>query len=89
MILSDKVAVVYGGGGAIGGAVARRFAREGATVYLAGRIRACSKQCAWSPGRSGVTSRVNAASSPLRAASSSAVVSLGLLACEDVTRRHA
>jgi 3-oxoacyl-[acyl-carrier protein] reductase len=28
---------VYGGGGAIGGAVARAFAREGARVFLAGR----------------------------------------------------
>lgn len=40
MILKGKVAVVYGGGGAIGGAVARRFAGEGAAVYLAGRSRA-------------------------------------------------
>ena len=37
MMLRDKVAVVYGGGGAIGGAVARAFAREGATVFLSGR----------------------------------------------------
>ncbi|NUO50438.1 MAG: SDR family oxidoreductase [Polyangiaceae bacterium] len=37
MLLRDKVAVVYGGGGAIGGAAARAFAREGATVYLTGR----------------------------------------------------
>ncbi len=37
MFLTDKVAVIYGAGGAIGGAVARRFAREGAVVYLAGR----------------------------------------------------
>ena len=29
MMLEDKVAVVYGAGGAIGGAVARTFAREG------------------------------------------------------------
>ena len=29
-MLEDKVAVVYGAGGAIGGAVARTFAREGA-----------------------------------------------------------
>src|SRR5688572_16813761 len=39
MMLKDKVAVVYGGGGAIGGASARAFAREGATVFLAGRTR--------------------------------------------------
>jgi NAD(P)-dependent dehydrogenase (short-subunit alcohol dehydrogenase family) len=37
MLLEDKTAVIYGGGGAIGGAVARAFAREGATVFLAGR----------------------------------------------------
>jgi NAD(P)-dependent dehydrogenase (short-subunit alcohol dehydrogenase family) len=37
MLLKDKVAVVYGAGGAIGGAVARAFAREGATVFLTGR----------------------------------------------------
>lgn len=39
MLLENKVAVVYGGGGAIGGAVARAFARAGAVVYLAGRTR--------------------------------------------------
>ncbi len=37
MLLERKNAVVYGGGGAIGGAVARAFAREGARVFLAGR----------------------------------------------------
>jgi 3-oxoacyl-[acyl-carrier protein] reductase len=37
MLLENKSAVVYGGGGAIGGAVARAFAREGASVFLAGR----------------------------------------------------
>ena len=37
MLLEDKNAVVYGGGGAIGGAVARAFAQEGARVFLAGR----------------------------------------------------
>ncbi len=39
MLLSGKVAVVYGAGGAIGGAVARAFAREGARVFLAGRTQ--------------------------------------------------
>jgi NAD(P)-dependent dehydrogenase (short-subunit alcohol dehydrogenase family) len=38
-LLAGKVAVVFGGGGAIGGAVARVFAREGARVFLAGRTR--------------------------------------------------
>lgn len=37
--LSGKVAVVHGGSGAIGGAVARAFAREGAQVFLAARGR--------------------------------------------------
>lgn len=37
MLLSGKNAVVYGAAGAIGGAVARAFGREGATVFLAGR----------------------------------------------------
>jgi 3-oxoacyl-[acyl-carrier protein] reductase len=36
MRLQKKTTVIYGGGGAIGGAIARTFAREGATVYLAG-----------------------------------------------------
>ena len=37
MMLKDKVAVIYGAGGAIGGAVARAFAREGAELFLTGR----------------------------------------------------
>jgi 3-oxoacyl-[acyl-carrier protein] reductase len=37
MLLAGKNAIIYGGGGRIGGAVARAFAREGATVHLAGR----------------------------------------------------
>jgi 3-oxoacyl-[acyl-carrier protein] reductase len=40
MLLPEKTAIVYGAGGAIGGAVARRFAEEGARVHLAGRTRA-------------------------------------------------
>src|SRR5512145_2881083 len=40
MLLENKVAVIYGAGGSIGGAVARTFAREGATVFLAGRTLA-------------------------------------------------
>jgi NAD(P)-dependent dehydrogenase (short-subunit alcohol dehydrogenase family) len=37
MILKDKVAVIYGAGGAVGGAVARAFATEGANLFLTGR----------------------------------------------------
>jgi len=40
MLLQDKKAVIYGGGGAVGGVVARAFAREGAEVFLAGRTLA-------------------------------------------------
>jgi 3-oxoacyl-[acyl-carrier protein] reductase len=40
VLLEGKNAVVYGGGGAIGGAVARAFARESAKVFLAGRTPA-------------------------------------------------
>lgn len=32
MLLENKNAVIYGGGGSIGGARARAFAREGATA---------------------------------------------------------
>lgn len=40
MLLQDKHAVVFGAGGKMGGAAARAFAREGATVHLAGRTAA-------------------------------------------------
>jgi len=40
MLLDGKQAVIYGAGGSIGGAVARAFAREGATVHLTGRTLA-------------------------------------------------
>jgi NAD(P)-dependent dehydrogenase (short-subunit alcohol dehydrogenase family) len=37
MLLQGKVAVIYGAGGAIGGAVARALAAEGAKLFLTGR----------------------------------------------------
>jgi NAD(P)-dependent dehydrogenase (short-subunit alcohol dehydrogenase family) len=37
MLLDGKVAVIYGASGAIGGAVARAFAREGAHVHVSAR----------------------------------------------------
>ena len=40
MMLKDKVAVIYGAGGAVGGAVARAFTAEGAKLFLTGRLRA-------------------------------------------------
>jgi 3-oxoacyl-[acyl-carrier protein] reductase len=39
MTLQNKVAVIYGGGGAIGAAVACAFAAEGARVFLSGRTK--------------------------------------------------
>jgi len=58
MMLKGKIAVVYGGGGVLGGAAARAFARDGATVYLAGRTRekleAVAKDIASAGGRAQV-----------------------------------
>jgi 3-oxoacyl-[acyl-carrier protein] reductase len=45
-LLEDKTAVVYGAGGAIGGAVAEAFGREGARVQLAGRTLASLERVA-------------------------------------------
>ena len=36
-LLYGKVTVIFGAGGAIGGQVAREFAKEGATIFLSGR----------------------------------------------------
>jgi len=46
MLLENKVAVIYGAGGSIGGAVARSFAEEGAMVFLAGRTKAKLEEAA-------------------------------------------
>lgn len=46
MLLQGKNAVIHGGGGAIGAAVARAFAREEANVFLAGRTLAKLDQVA-------------------------------------------
>lgn len=40
MLLDQKTAIIYGASGAIGSAVARAYAREGANVHLAGRTEA-------------------------------------------------
>jgi NAD(P)-dependent dehydrogenase (short-subunit alcohol dehydrogenase family) len=39
-LLEGRTAIIYGGGGSVGGAAARAFARAGANVFLAGRTRA-------------------------------------------------
>jgi NAD(P)-dependent dehydrogenase (short-subunit alcohol dehydrogenase family) len=46
MLLENKNAIVYGGSGSVGGAVARAFAREGAKVFLAGRTLATLEEVA-------------------------------------------
>jgi 3-oxoacyl-[acyl-carrier protein] reductase len=63
MLLEGKNAVVYGGAGAIGRAVARAFAREGARVFLAGRTLASLQEVAAELARAGAvveTARVDA-----------------------------
>lgn len=40
MLLVNKIAIIYGAGGAIGSTVAETFAREGAKVFLTGRNKA-------------------------------------------------
>jgi 3-oxoacyl-[acyl-carrier protein] reductase len=46
VLLENKNAIVYGAAGAIGGAVARGFARDGARVFLAGRTVATLEEVA-------------------------------------------
>lgn len=58
MLLQGKNAVIYGGGGAIGGAVARAFGREGAHVFLAGRTRAKLEQVAGDIATAGGTAEI-------------------------------
>jgi NAD(P)-dependent dehydrogenase (short-subunit alcohol dehydrogenase family) len=62
MMLKDKVAVIYGAGGAIGSAVARAFAFEGANVFLTGRhlapVDAVAKEVV-SAGRSAEAAEVD------------------------------
>jgi NAD(P)-dependent dehydrogenase (short-subunit alcohol dehydrogenase family) len=58
MLLTNKNAVVYGAGGAVGGAVARAFAREGAKVFLTGRTMASVKAVADDIARAGGAAEV-------------------------------
>ncbi|HEV2873546.1 MAG TPA: SDR family oxidoreductase [Thermoleophilaceae bacterium] len=63
MLLENKNAVIYGGGGSIGGAVARAFAREGGRVFLAGRTGAKLEEVAGqirSAGGAAETAQVDA-----------------------------
>jgi NAD(P)-dependent dehydrogenase (short-subunit alcohol dehydrogenase family) len=55
MMLEDKIAVIYGAGGDVGGAVARAFGREGAKLFLSGRnLRTVEAVAADVIGRGGV-----------------------------------
>ena len=54
-MLRDKVAVVYGAGGGIGGAVAHAFAREGARLFVSGRDLASVEIIAKEIGSAGGT----------------------------------
>jgi NAD(P)-dependent dehydrogenase (short-subunit alcohol dehydrogenase family) len=58
--LKNKNAIIYGGGGAVGGAVAKAFAREGANVFLAGRTLARVQAVANDIGKSAQAAEVDA-----------------------------
>jgi NAD(P)-dependent dehydrogenase (short-subunit alcohol dehydrogenase family) len=60
MMLKNKVAVIYGAGGAIGGAIARAFAAEGARVFLTGHRREVVEAVAKDIGKSAETAKVDA-----------------------------
>lgn len=60
MQLKDKYAIVYGAAGSVGSAVARAFAREGATVFLTGRTLAKVEAVATEIGGAAEAAEVNA-----------------------------
>ena len=45
-LLTHKHAVIFGAGGAVGTAVAKEFAAQGATVFLSGRTLSAVEQVA-------------------------------------------
>jgi short chain dehydrogenase len=57
MLLKDKISVVYGAGGGVGSAIARKFAHEGAQVYLTGRRLDPIKKIAAEISNSGGTAK--------------------------------
>ena len=63
MLLENKNAIVYGGGGSVGGAVSRAFACEGAHLFLAGRtlakVEAVAEEIS-AAGRTAEAARVDA-----------------------------
>jgi 3-oxoacyl-[acyl-carrier protein] reductase len=58
MLLENQTAIVHGGSGAIGSAVARAYAREGARVHLTGRTEATLERVAHRIRRDGGTAHV-------------------------------
>jgi len=46
MLLKNKVAIIYGAGGSVAGAIARSFASEGAKLFLTGRSQDSIRQLA-------------------------------------------
>ena len=58
MMLENKVVVIYGAGGAIGSAIARAFASEGATLFLTGRHRAAVEAVAGDIAAGGASAEV-------------------------------
>jgi len=58
MLLHNKTAIIYGAAGAIGSAVTRAYAREGATVHLAGRTAGTLERIVGSLRDAGATAHV-------------------------------
>jgi 3-oxoacyl-[acyl-carrier protein] reductase len=58
MLLDTKTAIVYGASGAVGSAVARAYAREGADVHLVGRTGSTLDEVAQRIRRDGGAARV-------------------------------
>jgi NAD(P)-dependent dehydrogenase (short-subunit alcohol dehydrogenase family) len=80
MLLKDTIAAIHGGAGSLGGAVARAFAREGATVVLSGRTLA---------GVEAVAAAIRAAGGAAHAAQVDALDSHAVQAhLDDIVRRH-
>src|SRR6218665_700173 len=68
MLLEGRTAIVYGGSGAVGGAVAKAFAREGARVFLAARTLEPLQVVAEEIRAAGGASEVASVDAPDRAA---------------------
>ena len=60
MVLKGKVAVIYGVGGAIGGAIARAFAAEGVRMFLTGHSRVTVEAVAKDIGKATKVAEIDA-----------------------------